>query len=131
MRVPCAEKKKGDASSTPVKRRRPKCLLPYKISPPELVFGKLPSFRSVPSLHRHFYHYACPWSQTKPIAKDRRTVACPFMHVIDYETFAYRAHDEGARESFDWELYYKRLPLLPEDLQHPAEPFKCMKNYSI
>ncbi|GBN14430.1 hypothetical protein AVEN_177771-1 [Araneus ventricosus] len=28
--------------------RLPKCLLPYKISP-ELVFGKLPSFRSVPS----------------------------------------------------------------------------------
>ncbi|GBN30329.1 hypothetical protein AVEN_121673-1, partial [Araneus ventricosus] len=26
------------------KTRRPKCLLPYKISPPELVFGKLPSF---------------------------------------------------------------------------------------
>ncbi|GBM17384.1 hypothetical protein AVEN_13259-1 [Araneus ventricosus] len=44
------------------KTRRPKCLLPYKISPPELVFGKLPSFWSVPSLHRHFYHYACVWS---------------------------------------------------------------------
>ncbi|GBM93129.1 hypothetical protein AVEN_56418-1 [Araneus ventricosus] len=35
------------------KTRRPKCLLPYKISPPELVFAKLPSFRSIPSLHRH------------------------------------------------------------------------------
>ncbi|GBO03267.1 hypothetical protein AVEN_161159-1 [Araneus ventricosus] len=35
------------------KTRRPKCLLPYKISPPELVFGKLSSFRSIPSLHRH------------------------------------------------------------------------------
>ncbi|GBO23065.1 hypothetical protein AVEN_169001-1 [Araneus ventricosus] len=49
------------------KTRLPKCLLPYKISPPELVFGKLPSFRSVPSLHRHFYHYACVWSSTNPI----------------------------------------------------------------
>ncbi|GBN56049.1 hypothetical protein AVEN_12267-1 [Araneus ventricosus] len=35
------------------KTRRPKCLLPYKTSPPELVFGKLPCFRSIPSLHRH------------------------------------------------------------------------------
>ncbi|GBL87485.1 Fatty acyl-CoA reductase 1 [Araneus ventricosus] len=35
------------------KTRRPKCLLPYKSSPPELVFGKLPSFRSIPSFHRH------------------------------------------------------------------------------
>lgn len=37
---------------------------------------------------------------------------------------SYRAQDEGARGSFDWELYYKRLPLLPEDLKQPAEPFK-------
>ncbi|GBM55275.1 hypothetical protein AVEN_272345-1 [Araneus ventricosus] len=35
------------------KTRRPKCLRPYNISPPELVFGKQPSFRSIPSLHRH------------------------------------------------------------------------------
>ena len=32
--------------------------------------------------------------------------------------------DEGARGAFDWQLYYKRLPLLPEDLKHPTEPFK-------
>ncbi|XP_054712053.1 putative polypeptide N-acetylgalactosaminyltransferase 10 [Uloborus diversus] len=60
----------------------------------------------------------------EPIAEDRKTVVCPFIDVIDYETFAYRAQDEGARGSFDWELYYKRLPLLPSDLKHPAEPFK-------
>ncbi|GIY38879.1 putative polypeptide N-acetylgalactosaminyltransferase 10 [Caerostris darwini] len=60
----------------------------------------------------------------EPIAQDRRTVVCPFIDVIDFETFAYRAQDEGARGSFDWELYYKRLPLLPEDLEQPAEPFK-------
>lgn len=59
-----------------------------------------------------------------PIAKDYRTVVCPFIDVIDFETFAYRAQDEGARGSFDWELYYKRLPLLPEDLANPTEPFK-------
>ncbi|XP_035213974.1 putative polypeptide N-acetylgalactosaminyltransferase 10 [Stegodyphus dumicola] len=60
----------------------------------------------------------------EPIAIDRKTVVCPFIDVIDYETLAYRAQDEGARGAFDWELYYKRLPLLPEDLKHPSDPFK-------
>ena len=36
----------------------------------------------------------------------------------------FRAQDEGARGAFDWEFFYKRLPLLAEDLKHPAEPFK-------
>ncbi|XP_052282106.1 putative polypeptide N-acetylgalactosaminyltransferase 10 isoform X1 [Dreissena polymorpha] len=58
-----------------------------------------------------------------PIAEDYRTVVCPFIDVIDYENFNYRAQDEGARGAFDWEFFYKRLPLLPEDLLHPAEPF--------
>ncbi|KAL3878932.1 hypothetical protein ACJMK2_031256 [Sinanodonta woodiana] len=59
-----------------------------------------------------------------PIAEDYRTVVCPFIDVIDFENFAYRAQDEGARGAFDWEFFYKRLPLLPEDLEHPAEPFR-------
>ena len=61
---------------------------------------------------------------SEPIAEDYKTVVCPFIDVIDYENFAYRAQDEGARGAFDWEFFYKRLPLLPEDLKHPAEPFK-------
>lgn len=60
----------------------------------------------------------------EPISDDYKTVVCPFIDVIDYETFTYRAQDEGARGAFDWEFFYKRLPLLPEDLQHPAEPFR-------
>ena len=60
----------------------------------------------------------------EPIAEDYKTVVCPFIDVIDYENFAYRAQDEGARGAFDWEFFYKRLPLLEEDLKHPAEPFK-------
>ncbi|XP_047353132.1 N-acetylgalactosaminyltransferase 6-like isoform X2 [Vespa velutina] len=60
----------------------------------------------------------------EPIAQDYKTCVCPFIDVIAYETFEYRAQDEGARGAFDWELYYKRLPLLPEDLKQPAEPFK-------
>lgn len=58
-----------------------------------------------------------------PIAENYRTVVCPFIDVIDYDTFAYRAQDEGARGAFDWELYYKRLPLLPEDQKRPSKPF--------
>ncbi|KAK3782729.1 hypothetical protein RRG08_037728 [Elysia crispata] len=60
----------------------------------------------------------------EPIADNYRTVVCPFIDVIDYENFAYRAQDEGARGAFDWELYYKRLPLPPEDREEPAKPFK-------
>ncbi|XP_074650053.1 putative polypeptide N-acetylgalactosaminyltransferase 10 isoform X2 [Tubulanus polymorphus] len=59
-----------------------------------------------------------------PIAEDRKTVVCPFIDVLDYETFMYRAQDEGARGAFDWEFFYKRLPLLPEDRANPAKPFK-------
>ncbi|XP_011304644.1 N-acetylgalactosaminyltransferase 6 [Fopius arisanus] len=60
----------------------------------------------------------------EPIAEDYRTCVCPFIDVIAFDTFEYRAQDEGARGAFDWELYYKRLPLLHDDLKHPAEPFK-------
>ncbi|CAK9291492.1 unnamed protein product [Gordionus sp. m RMFG-2023] len=59
----------------------------------------------------------------EPIALNRKTVVCPFIDVIDFENFEYRAQDEGARGAFDWELYYKRLPLLESDLEHPSDPF--------
>lgn len=49
---------------------------------------------------------------------------CPFIDVISYESFEYRAQDEGKRGAFDWQLYYKRLDLLPEDLENPSRPFK-------
>jgi len=58
------------------------------------------------------------------IALNYKTCVCPFIDVIAYETFEYKPQDEGARGAFDWELYYKRLPLLPEDLQNPSKPFK-------
>ncbi|KAL1130306.1 hypothetical protein AAG570_013244 [Ranatra chinensis] len=60
----------------------------------------------------------------EPIAENERTCVCPFIDVIAYEDFTYRAQDEGARGAFDWEFYYKRLPLLPEDLANPTKPFK-------
>ena len=77
---------------------------------------------------------------------DSTTVVCPFIDVIAYDSFEYRAQDEGARGAFDCktrfllihctftilrgifsilgEMYYKRLPLLPEDKAKPTEPFK-------
>ena len=70
--------------------------------------------------------HVCNVFPTEPIAQDYRTVVCPFIDVIDYENFAYRAQDEGARGAFDWEFFYKRLPLLPENLKRPAEPFKLV-----
>uniref|UniRef100_A0A5S6QB63 Polypeptide N-acetylgalactosaminyltransferase n=1 Tax=Trichuris muris TaxID=70415 RepID=A0A5S6QB63_TRIMR len=60
----------------------------------------------------------------EPIAEDYRTTVCPFVDVINYETFAYRIQDHGARGSWDWEFFYKRLPLLADDLKHPDRPFR-------
>ena len=58
-----------------------------------------------------------------PIVKDYRTVVCPFIDVIDHDTFEYRSQDDGRRGAFDWNLNYKRIPRLPQDRNHPADPF--------
>lgn len=59
----------------------------------------------------------------EPIALDYRAVVCPFIDVVAFDTFEYRAQDEGARGAFDWELFYKRLPVLPADERNMPEPF--------
>ena len=59
----------------------------------------------------------------EPIAKNSTTVVCPFIDVINEETFAYTAQDNGARGAFDWYFNYKRLPLLENDARAPIEPF--------
>ncbi|EGT53693.1 CBN-GLY-10 protein [Caenorhabditis brenneri] len=58
-----------------------------------------------------------------PIAEDYRTVVCPFVDVIDCETYEIRPQDEGARGSFDWAFNYKRLPLTKKDRENPTTPF--------
>ncbi|CAD6195213.1 unnamed protein product [Caenorhabditis auriculariae] len=58
-----------------------------------------------------------------PIAEDYRTVVCPFVDVIDCETYEIKPQDEGARGSFDWAFNYKRLPLTKKDKQDPTKPF--------
>jgi polypeptide N-acetylgalactosaminyltransferase len=60
----------------------------------------------------------------EPIVLNYTTVVCPFIDVINEETFAYTAQDNGARGAFDWELYYKRLPLLDETKNNPTDPFE-------
>lgn len=49
---------------------------------------------------------------------------CPFIDVIDVNTFAYSAQDDGGRGAFDWNFEYKRLKRLPEDSTDPSAPFK-------
>lgn len=51
----------------------------------------------------------------EPIAKDYRTVVCPFIDVIDFNTFAYRPQGDGSRGIFDWKLSFHSLPLRPGD----------------
>ena len=60
----------------------------------------------------------------EPIVQNYSTVVCPFIDVINEETFAYSAQDNGARGAFDWELYYKRLPLEDNNNRDPTEPFE-------
>lgn len=59
----------------------------------------------------------------EPIAINYRVCMCPFIDVISHETFEYRAQDEGARGGFDWQFYYKRLPVTAEDKKNMPEPF--------
>lgn len=60
----------------------------------------------------------------EPIALNYRTAVCPFIDVIDHTNFNYHSQDEGARGAFDWEFYYKRLPLPIEDLIDRTKPFR-------
>ncbi|KAK6015073.1 glycosyltransferase, group 2 family protein [Ostertagia ostertagi] len=58
-----------------------------------------------------------------PIVEDYRTVVCPFVDVIDCDTYEIRPQDDGARGSFDWAFNYKRLPLTRKDRENPTKPF--------
>lgn len=59
----------------------------------------------------------------EPIAENYKVCVCPFIDVIAWQSFEYRAQDEGARGAFDWKFFYKRLPLRAEDKARPTEPF--------
>lgn len=61
-----------------------------------------------------------------PISLDRKTVVCPMIDIIDNENFQYITQPGDAmRGAFDWELYYKRIPIPPEKRpKDPSEPFE-------
>ena len=66
------------------------------------------------------------FSNKEPIAMDRTTVTCPMIDVIHKDTFGYETQaGDAMRGAFDWELYYKRIPIPPEkQLDDPSSPFE-------
>lgn len=64
----------------------------------------------------------------EPIVENYTTSVCPFIDVINEDTFAYTAQDNGARGAFDWALFYKRIPLIDEDKRAPTDPFEYTTN---
>lgn len=60
------------------------------------------------------------------IAENRKTIVCPMIDVIDHDNFAYETQaGDAMRGAFDWEMYYKRIPI-PAQLQKPdpSDPFE-------
>ncbi|KAM4545403.1 polypeptide N-acetylgalactosaminyltransferase 10 [Odontesthes bonariensis] len=60
------------------------------------------------------------------IAQNRKTIVCPMIDVIDHDNFGYETQaGDAMRGAFDWEMYYKRIPI-PAELQKddPSEPFE-------
>lgn len=71
-----------------------------------------------------FHNWLPPLLQ--PIAEDRTTVVCPMIDIIDNEDFHYITQPGDAmRGGFDWELWYKRIPIprekRPKDLSDPFD----------
>ncbi|XP_072562880.1 polypeptide N-acetylgalactosaminyltransferase 10 [Paramormyrops kingsleyae] len=60
------------------------------------------------------------------IAQNRKSIVCPMIDVIDHDNFGYETQaGDAMRGAFDWEMYYKRIPI-PAELQKedPSEPFE-------
>ncbi|KAM4678492.1 polypeptide N-acetylgalactosaminyltransferase 10 [Discoglossus pictus] len=60
------------------------------------------------------------------IAQNRKTIVCPMIDVIDHDHFGYETQaGDAMRGAFDWEMYYKRIPI-PTELQNTdlSEPFE-------
>lgn len=63
------------------------------------------------------------------IAQNRKTIVCPMIDVIDHDNFGYETQaGDAMRGAFDWEMYYKRIPI-PLELQKedPSEPFEWVQ----
>ncbi|XP_068958646.1 polypeptide N-acetylgalactosaminyltransferase 10 isoform X2 [Petaurus breviceps papuanus] len=60
------------------------------------------------------------------IASNRKTIVCPMIDVIDNDHFGYKTQaGDAMRGAFDWEMYYKRIPIPPElQKPDPSDPFE-------
>ena len=93
--------------------------------------------------HIEVYHNWLP-PLLQPIAENRKTIVCPMIDIIDKDDFHYIAQvifhknvfissvinfyfkpGDAMRGGFDWELWYKRIPipreLKPKDLSDPFD----------
>lgn len=64
------------------------------------------------------------------IAQNRKTIVCPMIDVIDHDHFGYdKQAGDAMRGAFDWEMYYKRIPIPPEmKRKDPTQPFEWVKS---
>ncbi|KAH8412318.1 hypothetical protein KR009_001246 [Drosophila setifemur] len=61
----------------------------------------------------------------EPIAINPKIATCPIVDSIDHGNFAYGGgYQEGSRGGFDWKMYYKQLPVLPEDAVDKSQPYR-------
>lgn len=66
------------------------------------------------------------FSLSDRIAQNRKSIVCPMIDVIDHDNFGYDTQaGDAMRGAFDWEMYYKRIPI-PAEMQRedPSEPFE-------
>uniref|UniRef100_A0A2K5L2I3 Polypeptide N-acetylgalactosaminyltransferase n=4 Tax=Cercopithecinae TaxID=9528 RepID=A0A2K5L2I3_CERAT len=66
------------------------------------------------------------FSDRDRIARNRKTIVCPMIDVIDHDDFRYETQaGDAMRGAFDWEMYYKRIPIPPElQKADPSDPFE-------
>ncbi|XP_053920611.1 polypeptide N-acetylgalactosaminyltransferase-like 6 isoform X2 [Cuculus canorus] len=66
------------------------------------------------------------FSDRDQIALNHKTIVCPMIDVIDHNHFGYEAQaGDAMRGAFDWEMYYKRIPIPPElQRDDPSDPFE-------
>uniref|UniRef100_A0A8C5LZM8 Polypeptide N-acetylgalactosaminyltransferase n=1 Tax=Leptobrachium leishanense TaxID=445787 RepID=A0A8C5LZM8_9ANUR len=55
------------------------------------------------------------------ISQNRKTIVCSMIDVVDHDHFGYETQASDAMwGGFDWEMYYKRIPIPPE-IQNPDQ----------
>ncbi|CRK89319.1 CLUMA_CG003078, isoform A [Clunio marinus] len=60
----------------------------------------------------------------EPIAKNYRIVTCPYIDVINANTYAYEGRTSGARGGFSWDMVYEFMSVRPGDQSDEADPYE-------